>query len=256
MNGSATSVEHRVPVRWADLDVMNHVNNVRFIELAEHSAAVLTRAGLWQAPPAPFSLQATYLAPVSRTGQSLTVQSRLEGQTLTQDILQDHESGALATCMQLIVTAAARPPSEGTSVGPWPFQCNLASRPADTANDGFFSVSGYFGYAQEARIQLFAELMDSPGTHDFVIAHVSLEVRAPLTWQAGPHTVRSRIVRLGRSSVQVEAEIGEAEVIARTVVVAYDAVSQEPQPLSTAQRAYFQRYYVSEGASWLTSRTS
>lgn len=256
MKGPTTNiVEHQVPVRWADLDVMRHLNNARFMELAEHSAQLLIRGRLWRAPGTPFNLQATYLAPVSRSGQSLIIRNVIHERTLTQDILQDAGAGDLVGCAQLVISPAATETSGRPAADAWSFDHELHSRPADKTDDGTFTLASYFTYAQEARIRLFAELLDSPGVHDFVIAHVSLDVNTPLTWQPEPHPVKSRIGHLGSSSVHVETEFGAGEVIARTVVVGYDSLAQHSRPLSADERTYFDRFSMGKDPSWSTSPT-
>ena len=66
----------------------------------------------------------------------------------------------------------------------------------------------YFRYMEEARVQCFkSALIGEPGSdRDFVLAHTSCDFLRPILW---PATVRvdMRLLRLGRSSLETEAEI-------------------------------------------------
>ena len=103
----------------------------------------------------------------------------------------------------------------------------------------------YFEYFQEARIALVTAMQGLPdeagetGDLGVVVAQVDVDYRTPLFFRELPYAVETWVSHVGRSSFVIDGHIRDGEQVlsaARVVMVAFDAATQRPQPLTEAQR--------------------
>ena len=95
----------------------------------------------------------------------------------------------------------------------------------------------YFRYMEEARVQCFgAAGVGAPGSgRDFVLAHSACDFLRPILWPATV-VITMRLTRLGRSSLEHEAEIhvlgdeGEPFARARNIVVGISTETGRSSP--------------------------
>ena len=103
----------------------------------------------------------------------------------------------------------------------------------------------YFEYFQEARIALISSLSGVPdeagetGDLGVVVAQVDVDYRTPLFFREAPYAVETWVSRVGRSSFVIDGHIRDGDQVlsaARVVMVAFDAATQRPRPLTETQR--------------------
>lgn len=106
----------------------------------------------------------------------------------------------------------------------------------------------YLDYYQEARIELLDRLgvaigEDPVGARNLVVARVDVDYRAPLLFRDEPYVARCWVEQVGGSSFTVVGQLcdptgGSSTVLSRsrTVVVAFDPVTQRSTRLTEQQR--------------------
>jgi acyl-CoA thioester hydrolase len=100
----------------------------------------------------------------------------------------------------------------------------------------------YATYLEEARDEWFVRALGPGGTFwDYVLARVAIDFRRELTQDDEALVVRTRLVRIGTSSLTFREEIvslaGWVAADAESVVVARDRDSGRSRPLTDAERA-------------------
>ena len=87
----------------------------------------------------------------------------------------------------------------------------------------------YFEYLQEARVRLLA----ATGQLDLVVAQTDVDYRVPILLRPEPYDVWSRVSRIGRTSMTIDAEIGDGDTVlarSRVVMVFWDPATGRPVP--------------------------
>jgi len=100
----------------------------------------------------------------------------------------------------------------------------------------------YATYLEEARDEWFVRALGPGGSFwDYVLARVAIDFRRELTQDDEALVVRTRLVRIGTSSLTFREEIvslaGWVAADAESVVVARDRDSGRSRPLTDAERA-------------------
>lgn len=229
---------HEVPLRWADLDSMRHVNNVRFLDIAIAAEVSADPSTGRSAPFTPRHVVVDYARPVTNVHQSLVVQNHAHAAIAEQRIYEAHGSH-LELCAT--VTTAALPTAEPDPSGAWPFQTTIALRDSDVGRDGHVGRAACFELAQEARIGLLRDLLDSGAGGDFVIAHVELDLVSPLTGDTASHPVACAVTHIGQRSLVVATSVGYGAIRARAVNVAFDAAAGTSRQLTADEISYFEK---------------
>lgn len=73
-------------MRWADLDSLNHVNNVVYVDYAAESRAILIEDGIVGADERVQRMSVDFLRPLLLSSQSVRVTSTRDGDELVQEI--------------------------------------------------------------------------------------------------------------------------------------------------------------------------
>jgi acyl-CoA thioester hydrolase len=99
----------------------------------------------------------------------------------------------------------------------------------------------YATYLEEARDEWFVRVLGPGGNFwDYVLARVAIDFRRELTQDDDAVVVRTRLVRLGTSSLTLREEIvtpdGTVAAEAESVVVARDPATGRSRPLTQAER--------------------
>ncbi len=100
----------------------------------------------------------------------------------------------------------------------------------------------YATYLEEARDAWLARALGPDGSlWDYVLARVAIDFRRELTQDDGAVLVRTRLVRIGTSSLTLHEEIatraGWVAAEAESVIVARDAATGRSRPLTDIERA-------------------
>ena len=94
-------------MRWADLDQLNHVNNVVYVDYAMEARAQLVDEGLLENGRPVRRVCVDFLRPLLLSGKPVTVRSSVDGDVLTQEI-RSHDGSAL---FSTVVTEHGQPES-------------------------------------------------------------------------------------------------------------------------------------------------
>lgn len=232
---------HELPMRWADLDTLNHVNNVVYVDYAAESRAMLVEAGVVGVEEQVSRIAVDFLRPLLLSLRPVRVTSRRHGDELVQEI----SSGESAVVFARVVTTYGPLASltRGRSTfEPYP----LRIRRSDSGDGGITTTTKIFEYFQEARVLLFTALRrDDAGASRFVVGRVDVTFGAPMRWRPEPYPIRSWINRIGDSSITIEAEIADDVAIhahATSVLVGYDMANQRSRKLEDAEKVVLSEF--------------
>lgn len=253
-------------MRWSDLDVQNHVNNVTYAEyLQEARVALLLEVGcrdMLDEGVVVVRHQVEYLRPIALSEEPVVVTSSITGLgasqfTYVHAILHEGQLCARARTICCPVSAQGTPrrltaaqrdalarfvePVEDMPALPWrgvgatPHLRPLSVRWSD--QDWYRHVNNvrHLDFFQEARIRM---VTPEPGLVWFIARH-DVDYLDTMAFQQEPYEVASAVVSIGRTSMTLAGEIrrGGGEVVARSscVVVCADAAGV-PTPVPDSVR--------------------
>lgn len=250
--------------RFADMDVLGHVNNVRYLDYVTAGREALLTA--YDVDPAGVTVRrhrVGFLAPmtfgrapaqvrswvVAVTGSEVRLAHEVVGRghrgtdpatvhLRVETTLDLADRGALAEASYAAaptwreVSASDRPPRDEQPV---------EVRARDLGPDGAARDDAVMEFFQESRVRYFMGLHTAGQEWgQVVVAHTDLDLLAPVRPGAGQR-VRTWVAGLGTSSFVVRSElVGSGEVVlarADVVLVCFDASTQRPAPMAPAHRA-------------------
>lgn len=234
---------HAIIRRWADLDALNHVNNVRYAEWAKDALLAAQRDGylpggtLW-----PATVTVTYLSPVLLSPERIWVETsfgddRVIRQTITEGSGEERvEHATIVTTLVPEPEAFARP-FESDQVYP------VLVRRVETASDGRVDYPRMFEYFQEARIFTWWKAAHKVQAGAFVIGRVQLVIGVPLQWRAEAYDSHTWLSRLGRASADLVSQIRDGDRVlaqATATLVGFDLQKQTSRPFVAEERAVYE----------------
>lgn len=224
-------------MRWADLDSLNHVNNVVYLDYAAESRAMLVDDGLVRADEQVSRIAIDFLRPLLLSPRPVQVWSTREGDDLTQEI---RSTGSAAVFARVVTTLGAR--SEVKRHPATEEALPSRVRRSDLDPTGSVSTTKMFELFQEARILFVAGRLTSMSPGRFVVGRVDVSFGEPMLWRAEPYAAQNRISRIGDSSVTIESQLTADDVVlaqCNTVMVGFDLEAQTSRRLSDEEKAEF-----------------
>lgn len=255
-----------VPLRWADMDLLGHVNNVTYLDyLAEARARFLTELDVGPAhvtghridfaAPLVFgrrpALVDTWVSDVD--GGSLTLAHEVRDETREGSVTHLRAETTLALAEEPDHTRRARLEDHRADGHAWrpvqgvrrPGRHHLALevRASDVGADGLVRDDAVVEYFQESRILYFMDLHER-GQHwgRVVVARTDVGLLAPVRPRAAAYDVQAWVAHVGEKSFTVRSELRDPEagdaVLAHglVVLVGFDLDTQRPRPLTEQQR--------------------
>ncbi len=217
-------------MRWADIDQLNHVNNVVYVDYAMEARAQMVDDGLLEAGRPIRCVRVDFTRPMLLSSKPALVRSAIDGDVVTHEIRSPDGSALFST----IVTEHGRPEPGDDDRGS-PFA--LRVRRGDLGPDGAVTVTHLFELFQEARIQALATIIPHRVAGRFVVGRVELELGEPLPWRSEPYPVQSHISHVSRSSFSSMTRIdGGRFGSATSTHVGFDLASQASRPLDDDER--------------------
>ncbi|MEO6606650.1 MAG: hypothetical protein ABIN55_13690 [Aeromicrobium sp.] len=225
---------YELPMRWADLDSLNHVNNVVYLDYAAEARAVLIAEGqLTDAPPS--SMKVEFLRPLLLSQTPVTIVSTIDGDDVLQEICIQKDDGRSMFCRVTTHYATggaleavdAELPAGSTRV-----------RRSDLTEAGQVSTTKMFELFQEGRVLFLYGLLEGMSPGRFVVGTVDVRFGSPLMWRHEPYEHRSWISRIGDSSFTVDAEIAGGDAVfaqATSTLVGFDLPVQRSRKLEPAE---------------------
>jgi acyl-CoA thioester hydrolase len=251
-------VRHRFacPLRWADLDLLGHVNNVRYADYLREARDDLLHAAGVDAGPGGLTVdrhELTFLAPMHFGPEPVVVECWLSALDATSAVIEHvvHDGAdepltylrarSFVSGTGLEPLAAYLEPGEGAPTRGTPAAAKadpkrsypLRVRASDLDLTGHASDVSCVEYFQEARIDflriLLHELPDTGGLR-WVVAQTDIDYLAPIAPSRTPYAVSSRLARVGNKSMLVESVLrdaaGQEHAGARVVLVVFDPATQ------------------------------
>ncbi len=223
-----TEFRHEIPMRWADLDSLKHVNNVVYLDYAAQARAVMgaTPAGRAHRTVVEFK------KPILLSRAPVVVTSRVEGECIRQDIGVEGLPHVFATVETTYGPAPAGPEPRGGDGIP------MRLRLTDLV-DGQVGEARIFEIFQESRVPFFGALLPGHTPGRFVVARVEVERWRPVPWREEPLLTRTWVDRVGTSSFTVGAELADEDGVLATstaILVGFDLANQRSRPLDETER--------------------
>ncbi|MET0931009.1 MAG: thioesterase family protein [Aeromicrobium sp.] len=224
-----------VRIRWSDLDVLDHVTNVVYADLATDALGAMERDGLLPHGDL-VSLALDYLAPLELDHEDVRVESVVRGGAVDQVIHSSTDGTPLRAATmraELGVRAAL------TSDGPGTFAWDQIVRPSDLGPSGLVAPGRIFTYFQEARAQLQMRARTPEAGGATVVVHSECHYGVPLGWRTEPYLVSSWVGDITRSSITVLAELTDGETVharGQATVVGFDRETGRSRPLTGEER--------------------
>lgn len=260
-------------MRWADMDLLGHVNNVRYLDyLTEGRVALLLEHGVdpstarvlghrigFVAPMVfgrtPAQVR-TWLVDISPAGDQVCVAQEVagEGDGGPTVHLRTETDIELADAAHTFADSRRSPGHEwrplhadlGSTAQPTRHRYQVTLRERDFGFRGVARDDALLELFQESRIRYFMDLhtRGEEWSHH-VVARTDLVLAADV--RPGPSLeVRSWIAHVGQSSFVVRGDLcgkatGQVAARAAVVMVGFDPETQGPAAMSQAQRARLQR---------------
>lgn len=228
-------------MRWADLDILNHVTNVVYLDYALEAQAVLHRDGHLPVGRPVQDVTVTYRRPTPLSARPLLLRSSLDGEVLDQDVCVTSDDAEPVVQARIVTTYGEPGPAQVPSFDDDPLSSRV--RAGDVDATGAVSVSGLVRLAQEARIRYFSSRMDRDRMGQFVLGTISLQPISPVTWRTEPYDARSWITRVGRGSFTIDTAVlsgDEVMFTSQTVLVGFDADQQVSRPFGDDERGHLE----------------
>lgn len=224
-------------MRWADLDSLNHVNNVAYVDYASEVRGLLVDAGLIAPDRGVTQMSVRYARPLLLSRDPVVVTSVIDGDTLTQQICSGSDVERTVFCT--VTTTLGTPENAVRSnITTDPLPCLIRRGDLDTS--GVVSPTKTFELLQEGRVLFISSHLAGFKAGQFVVGTVSADFHVPITWRRESYESRSWINRVGAGSMTITSEISDGEVLlvrGTSTLVGFDLAEQRSRPFSPDERA-------------------
>ena len=225
-----TEFRHEIPMRWADLDSLNHVNNVVYLAYAANARAVIDDlpAGAMGATTVEFK------RPLLLGRRPVVVTTRIEGEKVLQTIGLDGTDAVFAT-VDSEFGGHAEPVDavEGVHTAP------LALRHTDLGPDGAVTEAQVFELFQETRVPYIDTVLERASPGNFVLGRVTARFHRSIPWRPAALTARSWVSRVGNSSFAIDAQLTDDDGVlasSSAALVGFDASTQTSRRFTDRER--------------------
>lgn len=230
--------EHAFPMRWADLDQLNHVNNVAYLDYAAEARALLVDQGLVGDDAGIVETAIHFRRPLPLSRHPVVVRSTVDGSLITQEI---SAGGTSDTVAEVNTRYGSRTPERvraGVPVVP------AHVRRSDLGPHGAVRPGQLLELFQEARMAAIVRHAGRRGVGRFVVASSRVVLRHETVWRPAPYDAAVWVSRIGNASFEVRCQLGDDEtVLAESVtsLVGFDVETQRSRAFTEDERAALQR---------------
>ena len=255
MSGSIGHVRHtyQCPMRWADLDLLGHVNNVVYVDYLQEARVDMlrthgptARTGELAEGTVVVRHEVSYLAPLAFGFEPVTIESwiteiRAATFTVAYEIFHERdgarhvyarattvltpyvfatESPRRLTDVERETLAAFLEPTDRAPRVPMPraraagaVRYPVQVRFSDVDVYGHVNNVKYFEYLQESRIALTAGIWADLERASIVVAQTDVDYRRPILFRPEPYDAWSWVSRVGSRSASIDSVICEGETV-------------------------------------------
>lgn len=225
--------DFHLQLRWADLDTLNHVNNVRYVDYALEATGQLVADGVVPAEADVTRIEVDYLRPLVLSLKPIRISSVVSQGRIVQEILEEDRVFARVTTDFGALAMRFAKPHDG------PVH-NSQVRRADLDGGGQVTAAKVFELFQEARIVHFVRLLENHAAGHFVVAKLTVDFHRPIGWRPEPWLISSWISAVGSSSLEISSRIADGDVVFATceaTLVGFDMATQKSRQLTDSERA-------------------
>ncbi|MRJ78151.1 hypothetical protein GEV29_16570 [Aeromicrobium sp. SMF47] len=227
---------YELPMRWADLDSLNHVNNVVYLDYAAEARAALVDAGLPVDDGAVSEMTVRFLRPMALGHDPVRVESRLTDAGLTQDVCVVRD-GQRTDHAQVVTSFG---PREDAVPRVHAEPKDVRVRRADLDASGVVRPTKVFELFQEIRVLHVATRIDVLLPGSFVVGTSRVALRRSIVWRPEPYTAGTWISRVGQASFEIRCEITDGTHVladSTTTLVGFDLATQSSRRFGDLERA-------------------
>lgn len=227
-------------MRWADIDQLGHVNNVRYVDYADEARLAMVDAGEIPAGQHVTGCEVRFILPLMLSSHPVRVSSTFDGGLLQQEIYTDHEGQRVVYAQVKTHLATSWSAIERHEAGPTTRPYSL--RRTDTYAD-LVSNASFFELLQESRIVAVSEVIGGISPGGFVVGTVTVDYAGAVPWRAAPYEVSTWLERYGRSSLVLRSQVDDGDQVVAAgsaVLVGFDMDSQRSRPFNEAERKQFE----------------
>jgi acyl-CoA thioester hydrolase len=235
-------------MRWADLDSLNHVNNVVYVAYASEARAAMVADGVLDDGLTPVTMTVRFVRPLRLGRRPVVVAGSVDGDQVVQQIALDGDSGRTVFAEVTTVTGervAAAPRAEVPTLP-------ISLRRDDLGADGVVEPTKIFELFQETRVLRISSLTASMRPGRFVVGTSAVTFRADVGWSDVPLLTSAWISRVGNGSFEMRSELSDGRTVlaeSTTTLVGFDPVSQTSQPFDDAERRDLAALLLPSGAT-------
>lgn len=256
---------YECPLRWADLDLLGHVNNVTYLDYVTEAREALF-AGHPAGRASVLRHQVAFVKPLVFHREPVLVDTWVthigdDEVALAHEVYDapagEHSERTVylraTTVLAQRLSDAEREIAEQTrgpalewrrvidEARPTGDDFVLTVRRSDMDENGHAHAEKFFEYVQEARIRYLMH-MHTRGERwsQLVVARTDMDYHAPLTYRKQPYAVHSWVAHLGSRSFTIRAEVRDGDRVlasAAVVVVTFDLETQTTAVMADHQRA-------------------
>lgn len=226
--------DFNLQMRWADLDTLNHVNNVRYVDYALEATEQLIADGALSGDPAIVRIDVDFLRPLSLSLAPIRISSEvLEGRVVQEVCARDAVFARVTTDFGSRTPRQALPHDGPVYAG--------QVRRGDLDGAGHVTPAKAFELFQESRILHFSGLMQRNSAGSFVVAKLTVDFHRPIHWRPEPWPISSWISRVGNSSMGIGSQIADGDEVyaaCDAVLVGFDMKTQKSRAFSDEEKAH------------------
>lgn len=220
-------------LRWADLDSLNHVNNVRYVEFALEATGQLIADGVVPGDADIIRIDVDFLLPLTLSLKPIRISSDVTDGRIVQEICVEDTVFARVTTDFGSLTMRFAKPRDG------PVYSSQVRR-ADLGSDGSVSPAKVFELFQESRILHFARLLQRHSAGSFVVGKLIVDFHRPIGWRSKPWPITAQIFKIGSSSMTISSQIADGDEVFATceaTLVGFDMETQKSRKLTEDEKA-------------------
>ena len=224
-------------MRWADLDSLNHVNNVVYLGYATEAREAMVDDGVLAAGLRPVTMTVRFVRPLRLGRRPVVVASSIDGDgVVVQQIALDGDSGrtVFAEVTTRMGERVAAAPHGGLPTQP------MSLRRDDLGPDGTAAPTKVFELFQEARVLHISLLLTGMPPGRFVVGTSTVTFHEDVRWRSEPLETTAWVSRVGQGSFEMRSELSDGRAVladSTTTLVGFDPASQTSKAFDEAERA-------------------
>jgi acyl-CoA thioester hydrolase len=223
-------------MRWADLDSLDHVNNVVYLAYAAEGRAGMVADGALAADLTPVTVTVRFVRPLRLGRRDVVVVSSVDGDVVSQQIAVDGDSERTVFAEVTTHMGVRRAAEPAADVPTEP----LRLRRDDLGADGTVTTTKAFELFQEVRVLSISAHVGSMRPGRFVLGTSSVTFHDDVRWRDQPLRASAWISRIGRGSFEMRSELSHGGAVlaeSTTALVGFDPVRQVSKPFDDDERA-------------------